>query len=956
MKPCGRGLLMGVGLMAALLVGCLPVGEESQDSMGDGSSGLWALGSGPEAPGAPGPGTPLPASQVPDRDTGDRPHEPAAPPTESQAPDLGTGDRPQEPAAPPTQSRLPHRSNGDRLRGPSASASGEDPAYWERSRGLPAVPVDDPALVSEGQMRVAVAEGQLVALPLAHTSVEAETTGFLSRVYVTQYFTNPLDHPIEAVYVFPLPPHAAVDDMEMLIGDRLIRGIMKKREEARRVYEEAKARGQTASLLEEERPNVFTQSVANILPGDRIRVRIGYVEDLKHDEGTYEFVFPMVVGPRYIPGEPAGKQAGGWSPDTVQVPDASRITPPVLKPGERTGHDIDVTLTINQGVELGAIVSPSHDILVARLGKGRAKVTLREHDSLPNKDLVVRFRTPGVELDAAPLFHREGEEGYFMLVLQPEDEPKPDVISPRELVFVVDCSGSMDGEPITKSKDAMRKVLKGMGPDDRFQIVTFSEWAEYFRAAPVQNTPENLKAGLEHIDRIAAAGGTEMMQGIRAALDYPSSPGRVRIVALMTDGFIGNEHAILSAVKEKLGDSRLFSFGIGSSVNRYLLDGLAQMGRGYATYVRQDESADAAVARFYRRISAPTLVDIRVEVMGGVTLEDVTPGKIPDLFAGQPLTVHGRYKGAGSATLVVTGRRGNAEFRREIPVVFPVEEKGNGALATLWARTRIDELSAQMYRRDETAELVEPIIELAIRHRIMSKYTAFVAVEETVRVVDGRLETVQVSVPMPEGTSYRGVFGPVRDRFQSPAPVSSSTVIGLVGAGGGGAGIGSLALGSLGGPDVDPFDLSAIQGGGWGAGGAPGQDLHELDKKKVSRALMASPAVSKVAAKVRIIVGDPSGGEVDMERVRQYVRKQTATVRWCVEKERRKTPNLNGIVELEVTLDPSGAVSVKVLENKVGSKPLADCLVERVSRWVLPAPADKPVKLTLKIELSPESL
>ena len=626
---------------------------------------------------------------------------------------------------------------------------------WQRLHGAEPVEIDDPREIPEGQMRVRTEEGRVMALPLAHTAVEGEVSGMLARVWVTQYFTNPYNHPIEAVYVFPLPQAAAVDDMEMVIGERVVRGVMKERKEARKIYEEAKRQGKTASLLEQERPNLFTQSVANILPGDQIRVRIRYVEDLKYEDGGYEFAFPMVVGPRYIP-------AG--------VRDARRIAPPVLKPGERTGHDIELALTISSGVELSDLESPSHDINIEKQAGKKVKVTLQAHDTLPNKDFILRYKTAGKNLQVANLFHASKMGNYFMLLFQPQAAPENDEVVPRELVFVVDCSGSMSGTPMAKAKEAMKKSLKAMRPDDEFQVIKFSDSANGFSRGPVPNTPENLKRALQFVDQMRGTGGTQMIKGIEAALDYPSDSKRMRIVAFMTDGYIGNENQILNAIREKAGDTRLFSFGIGSSVNRFLLDRMAEMGKGYVTYVRQDESPSAAVERFYRRIDSPVLVDVEVRTEGGVKISEVFPSPINDLFAGQPLVVHGLYKGSGKASFIITGRKGGGKFKQEIRVRFPEDEPDNGVLATLWARAKIKYFMDKMVR-GEDEELVERVTALAIKYRIMSKYTSFVAVEEKARRQGGKLETIHVPVEIPEGVSHEGIFGgePMAD-CDDPAP------------------------------------------------------------------------------------------------------------------------------------------------------------------------------------------
>lgn len=645
-----------------------------------------------------------------------------------------------------------------------SAARPSEEEIWKRAAGLPTS--ECPPEITQGELRTTTPEGRQVALPLVHTSVDAQVSGFLSQVWVTQYFTNPSDRPIEAVYVFPLPQNAAVDNMEMAIGDRTIKAVIEEREEAKRIYNEAKNQGKTAALLEQERPNIFTQSVANIMPGDRIRVRIRYVQDLKYEDGGYEFVFPMVVGPRFVPGKATGG-GDGFSPNTDQVPDGSRITPPVLKPGERSAHDIDVVLNVAAGFPIQELTSPSHD-LDRKDEQGTTQVTLAAHDTLPNKDLIVRYRTSGETISLATLFHKSDDLGaYFMLLMLPDVAPKNDVVVSRELVFVMDCSGSMGGSPLAKSKEAVKKALKAMRPTDTFQIFEFSDTARGFASKPQLNTPENLKRALQYVDQLNQGGGTQMLEGIKVALDYPKDRSRVRLVMFLTDGYIGNEAQILDAISTKLGDTRLFSFGIGSSVNRYLLDKMAEVGRGAVTYVRQDESVDQAVERFYKRIESPVLVDVAVSAEGDAEILELFPGRIPDLFVGQPLVVFGKYKGHGATKLTVSGRRGDGEYKRTLKLDFPARQAQHQVLATLWARARIDYLMGKLLGGVDTDVKAE-VVRLSKQYRVMSQYTAFVAVEEKVRNRDGKSERVVVPVEIPEGVSYQGVFGEEGGRAPYP--------------------------------------------------------------------------------------------------------------------------------------------------------------------------------------------
>jgi Ca-activated chloride channel homolog len=601
-------------------------------------------------------------------------------------------------------------------------------------------------------------ETQLLSIPLEHTSVQASISGFIARVTVTQTFGNNLDHSLEAIYVFPLPDQAAVDDMTMHVGTRTIKGVIKKREEAQRLYNQAKQNGQTASLLTQERPNIFTQSVANILPGDDIRIEISYVQDLRYDQGAYEFNFPMVVGPRFNPGQPVGKMGGGWSSDTNIVPDASRITPPVLTPGTRSGHDIEITIRLEAGVPITQFESPSHRIHMDRIDESEAIIELDASDTIPNKDFILRYKVAGKLPESAVLTHAGAHGGFFSIMIQPQADFSSHEVTPKEMIFVVDCSGSMSGAPMAKAKEAMRRSIAGMNPNDSFQIIRFSSSASKFSPRPIPNTPGNIQKALSYIDAMAGSGGTMMIEGIKAALDYPADPARLRIVLFMTDGYIGNETQILAAIEQKLNRARLFSFGVGSSVNHYLLDRMAEAGRGTVQYVRPDEETESAVSAFYNRICNPLLTDIELD-WDGIDVTDVYPAVIPDLFSAQPVIIHGRYEEAGSGAVTISARFRGRIWEQDIDVVFPEVEPDHDVLATLWARQKIKTLMADMYG-GEKPQKVREVTQLALEFRIMSQYTAFVAVTEEIRTSPGGwTETIQIPVEIPDMVSYEGIFG-----------------------------------------------------------------------------------------------------------------------------------------------------------------------------------------------------
>ncbi|MGD0014261.1 MAG: VIT and VWA domain-containing protein [Bryobacteraceae bacterium] len=621
--------------------------------------------------------------------------------------------------------------------------------------------------------------------PLKHTDVKAEISGFLARVTVTQEFTNPYQEKIEAVYTFPLPQNSAVDDMTMLVGTRTVRGVIKPREEARAVYEAARAAGHVASLLDQERPNIFTQSVANIMPGERVKITISYVETLKYEDGEYEFVFPMVVGPRYIPGQPTGRQGGGWAPDTDRVPDASRITPPVTPPGTRAGHDISLEVQLDAGVPLDGLACPTHEVDIVRPGIHTAVVRLKDEATIPNKDFILRYDVAGRRIADAVLTHRAQRGGFFTLILQPPDRIAPADLTPKELVFVLDTSGSMMGFPIEKAKEAMRLALEGLNPQDTFNLITFSDETHILFPEPVAATPANMRRAQEFLASRYGGGGTEMMKAIRAALDPSDSQDHVRIVCFMTDGYVGNDMEIIAEI-QRHPNARVFSFGIGSSVNRFLLEAMARHGRGEVEYVGLNEDGSAAARRFHERVRNPLLTDISID-WGGLPVTDPFPKRIPDLFSAKPVIIHGRYSHAARGTIRLMGQVAGRPFSRSIQVDLPGSEPRHDVLASLWARTRIDDLMAQDYNGlqngNVSADLRNQITQLGLEYRLMTQFTSFVAVEEMIVTDGGQPRRIDVPVEMPEGVSYEGVFGEEAGRMVATKSVR----------GGGGSGVPMVA-------------------------------------------------------------------------------------------------------------------------------------------------------------------
>lgn len=604
-----------------------------------------------------------------------------------------------------------------------------------------------------GGLYVQSPQGEKLVFPLKYTEVLAKVAGNLSRVEVIQSFENPFMQPLEAVYIFPLPDEAAVDDMEIKIGDRSIKGNIKKREEAQQIYEKAKQEGRTAGLLEQERDNIFTQSLANIKPGEQINVTIRYTESLKFEAGNYEFVFPMVVGPRYIPGTTIDN-----SGDTDRVPDASRITPPVVPEGMRSRHDIHLTVEIDAGLPISQVRSPSHQLKIEHSGQ-IVRIQLAREDTIPNKDLILRYQVSGQETQSTVLTQTDDRGGHFTIYLIPALSYSIDEIVPKDVVFLVDTSGSQSGDPLQKCQELMRRFINGLNPNDTFTILDFSDRVRQLSKTPLANTAENRAKAIAYINNLQAAGGTEMLSGIRTAINFPTPAGRLRSVVLLTDGYIGNENEILAEVQQHLQvGNRLYSFGAGSSVNRFLLNRIAEIGRGISRIIRHNEPTEEVAEKFYKQINNPVLTNIQISWQGDTESPVIYPKIAPDLFCEQPLVLFGRKQNKVSGNLQISGiAAGGKHYQKTFHLTF--EETGNLAVAQLWGRACIKELMNQMLSF-ETKTGVEAVTQTALTYQLLSQYTAFVAISDDVRVEPGsEYLSMQVPVEMPEAVSYEGVFG-----------------------------------------------------------------------------------------------------------------------------------------------------------------------------------------------------
>ncbi|HWO24772.1 MAG TPA: VIT domain-containing protein [Kofleriaceae bacterium] len=772
--------------------------------------------------------------------------------------------------------------------------------------------------------------GKIVDVPLEHTEVAIRIDGMLAQATVTQRFRSPYKARIEAAYLFPLPAGAAASGLTIVSGDRTIRGAIQERGKAAQIYVATREQGLAAALLTQERSNLFTQVVARLEPAATIEVTLTYVQRLPYADGGYELVVPMVAG----------------------------------SPGPRSSQSLGLRVELDAGVPIEGLESPSHPIAIERPAGATALATvkLRPSDAIPNQDFVLRYRVAGAAPRFGVLAHRAGSTGSFLLLAQPPAAPPAAQLAPREIVIALDTSSSMRGLPLAKAKDVVRKILRGLGPDDTFQIVRFSDRWSPLGPAPIASKPKNVELVLDWLAAQAAGGGAETAVGIDAALAVPHDPARLRIVVLVTDGYVGDEGELLRQVALRMRDARLFAFGVGTAVNRYLLEELAALGRGAAQFVRPDESSAAAVDAFERRIARPILTDLRID-WGGLAVADVSPRALPDLFAGQPLVLAGHYTAPGAGVITVRGKQAGRDVSFQVLVQLPSVDTARPAVAALWARQRIAELSRQLGRAADPARAKE-VLALSLEHQVLTPYTAFVAVEETRAAGGGAPKQVVVPVEVPAklGGIAEGRWEMVSDNFAryvySPGSGGSGGGFGLS-AGFGSSGSGSSSYGSIG---IGRYGI----GGGTGTGRAsayepPAPLVSDVVSRDVVAEINASRARSPMVRGGRVryaelVVPAPTvlGDGLDKEIVRRYVRRKQPQLQRCYEQELAASPKLGGTVTARIAISESGNVTASTASG-VGNATVESCIAELLKSIEFPRPEDGLVIATFALQLNPPS-
>jgi Ca-activated chloride channel family protein len=558
------------------------------------------------------------------------------------------------------------------------------------------------------------------------TDVDIEVSGIVARVEVTQRFRNEGPDWVEGVYVFPLPDDAAVDRLTMILGERRIEGEITEREAAKQIYERARAAGQQASLVEQERPNLFTTSVANVAPGQEIGIEIGYLQTVAYDQGRFSLRFPMTLTPRYVPGSPVGTKGAGWSFDTTQVPDASRVTPPVLDPTNGLSNPASITAVVDLGFDLAEIRSVNHDVLGVREDT-RYTVSLAAPTVPMDRDFVLQWRAEPSRTPRAAAFTEPFEdESYVLLMFLPPDQTALTESAPRELLFVIDTSGSMGGPSIGQAQAALQTALGRLTSADRFNVIEFNSTTRALYPAPVPVTSESITNATRFVGRLAANGGTEMMSAIRAALGQPRTEGYLRQIVFITDGSVGNEAALFETINDGLGEARFFTVGIGAAPNSHFMRKAAQFGRGAYLHVGRLDEVEPRMQGLFDKLEHVALTDIALDWPEAA---EVYPARVPDLYRGEPVVVAARFPTLiyEPISLESHGRVGTLGWSQRIDLT-PGRAPG---IATVWGRRKIESVLDSRLHGVDDALIRKAVLDVALRHGLVSPYTSLVAVDRT---------------------------------------------------------------------------------------------------------------------------------------------------------------------------------------------------------------------------------
>ncbi len=632
--------------------------------------------------------------------------------------------------------------------------------YAERIHA--AILPDSPSFAGGALLFSADPEAEPLPAPLQSTEAAIRVTGMLARVRVVQQFRNPASAWVEGRYIFPLPDTAAVDRMRLRVGDRLIEGQVRERREAQRVYAAAAASGRRAALVEQERPNMFTTSVANIPPGGTVTVELEYQQAVSYSDGRFSLRFPMVVGPRYIPGQPIVPDGDGASLATTVVADAGRISPPVRHPADGPVNPVRLSVELEPGFPLARVESPYHAVAVGQQDELRYRIGLAEGPVPADRDFVLQWRPlPGAEPRTALFSEPDtaGAGGYGLVQILPpfgDDSPAP---PPREMVLVIDVSGSMHGESIAQARAALSLALERLRPGDRFNIIRFNHSAQALFPASRPADERSLSLARRLVAGLEAEGGTEMLAALRLALDQPQNPELLRQVVFITDGAVGDEDRLFDFIRRHAGASRLFTVGIGSAPNSHFMRKAAGFGRGTFTHIGRPGEVSERMGELLRKLESPQLTHLELTTRDGAAPVRVLPERIPDLYRGEPLLLALHWTGA-APVIEVRGRLAGRPWSQTLALG---QARAGAGIGVLWARRRIEALmDAHRASRDGTVrdELRRAVVEVALAHHLASPFTSLVAVDVTpVRPGAESLQRRTVATNLPHGWDYDHVFG-----------------------------------------------------------------------------------------------------------------------------------------------------------------------------------------------------
>lgn len=603
--------------------------------------------------------------------------------------------------------------------------------------------------------------------PLKETSVVTNINGVIAETYVTQIYANEGTNPINASYVFPASSDVTIHGMTMEIGNQRVTAQIKEKEEAKQEFEEAKSEGKSASLLEQQRPNVFTMDVANIMPGDTARIELHYTEMINPTEGVYEFVFPTVVGPRCATPSAAGSSGEDSFVETPYLPDGN--TPP---------GKYNITINLSTGVPITDLSCKSHAVNISKKGESMAQVTLANpSDYAGNRDFILKYKLTGEKLQSGLVLTRGEEENYFMLTVQPPERYVAEDIPPREYIFVLDVSGSMSGYPLDTAKTLIHDLVSGLKETDKFNVILFSGSAVQMSPESLPATEENINAAFRLIDQEEGGGWTSLAPALEDALAIPMDETIARSIVIITDGYISGEQNVFDIINDNMDKASFFSFGIGSSVNDYLIGGIAKAGLGESFIVTDAEDACETAGRFRTYIQSPLLTNIQISY-GDFEVYDVEPAIPSTLFASRPIVLFGKWRGEADGIIEISGKTGNNDYQQKIQVSDAKAAKQNEAVRYLWARTRLEHLMDYGYSKDDPS-VKDEVTQIGLTYSIMTPYTSFIAVIDEIRNPALNSTDVDQPLPLPLKVSNLAVGGGYR-AYSEPGDILMVLAVAVV--------------------------------------------------------------------------------------------------------------------------------------------------------------------------------